>query len=171
MTTAKAPQRVRKAIQPDAYNQVVSHATLQGIRLIHSKFDVKPRALSTDRSKWAYSLSDDLGGSDCNDGELLLRGDFTYNAACIAGRSKLVTAEARYLATFKLSSSCDAEAGEDFLRTVGRFACYPYFRALFAAMTDQCGLLLPPLPVISTPPRIVQRKTVENPPGASDEVH
>lgn len=170
MTGAKTPTRVRRKIQPDAYNEVVSHATLQGLRLIHSKFDVKPRALSTDRSKWSYSLSDDLGGSDCDDRELLLRGDFTYHAACIAGRSRLVTAEARYLATFKLSSSCDAQAGEDFLRTVGRFACYPYFRALFAAMTDQCGLLLPPLPVISTPPRIVQRKAVVDRQDASDEV-
>lgn len=168
MTEAKTPSRARRKIQPDAYNEVVSHATLQGIRLIHSKFDVKPRALSTDRSKWSYSLNDDLGGSDCDDTELLLRGDFTYNAACIAGRSKLVTAEARYLATFKLSSTCDAQAGEDFLRTVGRFACYPYFRALFAAMTDQCGLLLPPLPVISTPPRVVQRKIVADRPEASN---
>lgn len=156
--TGKGPnvgKRAAKAIEPEAYNKVVAHATVQGIRLVGSKFDVKPRALSSDRSKWRYAIGDELTDSHCDDEALLLRGNFDYRAACMSGRSKLVTVEAQYLATFRLSSQCDAVAGDDYLMTVGRFACYPYFRALFAMMTDQCGLLLPPLPVMSTPPRLV----------------
>lgn len=43
----------------------------------------------------------------------------------------------------------------EFLKRTGRFAAYPYFRGLFASLTQQSGLMLPPLPVISDGPRWV----------------
>lgn len=146
---------------PVAYNRLVAHATVQGIRLIGTRFDVSPKALSSDRSKWSYRLHDELVASHCDEEALQLRGEYIYEATCISSRSRMVKVTGRYLATFGLSSACAADAGDSYLRNVGRFACYPYFRALFATLTDQCGLLLPPLPIISGQPRLVREEAGE----------
>lgn len=153
MTETKHAE-VTKA-DPAKYNKVVSHATISDIRLVGSKFDLKPEAVEANDRVWTFSLSDQLEDWTCDNEKGTLSGIYSYSASCVEGRRKLLTVTGRYLSTYKLSDLCDEEASRQFLARVGRFSAYPYFRAMFATLTQQSGVMLPPLPVISDGPRWV----------------
>lgn len=142
-------------VDVENYNRVVSHATIRDIRLVGSRFDLKPDAVEANDRIWTFSLSDQLEDWTCDNGKGTLSGLYAYTASCMEGRRKLITVTGRYLSTYKLSDLCDEEAGRKFLARVGRFSAYPYFRAMFATLTQQSGVMLPPLPVISDGPRWV----------------
>lgn len=142
-------------MDPAQYNRVVSHATIRDIRLIGTKFDLKPEAVEMTDRTWSFSLSDQLDDWTCDNQKGTLTGVYTYTATCMEGRRKLLSVTGRYLSTYKLSDLCDEEAGRQFLERVGRFAAYSYFRSMFATLTQQSGIMLPPLPVISDGPRWV----------------
>ena len=144
-----------KKIDPTAYNRIVSHATIRDIRLIGTKFDLKPEAVELADQVWEFKLSDRLDEWTCDNEKARLTGLYIYTASCMQGRNKLLTVECRYLSAYTLSDQCDAEASKEFLTRVGRFAAYPYFRSVFASLTQQSGIMLPPLPVISDGPRWV----------------
>ena len=72
------------------------------------------------------------------------------------GRRKPVTLRATYYATYALSKPCEETPALAYLRRVGRYSCYPYFRALFGILTEQGGLQLPPLPVLHEGPRWIR---------------
>jgi len=153
MAITKAPPETKP--DPDQYNRVVSHATIRDIRLVAAKFDVKPAASDNARHEWTFEVSSDLNDWHCDNDKATLSGTFSYVAACVVGKKKLISVNCKYLTIYKLSDVCDEEAGRQFLNRVGKFAAYPYFRAMFASLTQQCGLALPPLPVISDGPRWV----------------
>jgi hypothetical protein len=149
-----APPPARK-LDPQAYNELVAQANLHGLRLTGTRFDIRPHALAEERDRWAYRITDALKDWNLDSEALVLRGIYDYTAECVEGRRKPVALTATYLATWRLSATCEEHAALAFLQRVGRFSCYPYFRALFGILTEQSGLLLPPLPVISEQPRRV----------------
>lgn len=149
---------LRRRIDPEPFNDLVAHAKLQGLRLTGSRFDIKPHALGEGRERWAYRISDALQEWHLDCDALVLRGLYEYSAACVEGRRRPVTLTATYLATYRLSKSCDEDAALAYLQRIGRFSCYPYFRALFGILTEQSGLQLPPLPVMAEQPRLVKAK-------------
>lgn len=142
-------------VDPGQYNRVVSHAKISDIRLIGSRFELKPEAVEMADHTWTFGLSDQLEDWTCDNAKGALTGVYSYTASCLEGRRKLLTVVGRYLCTYALSDLCDEEAARQFLARVGRFSAYPYFRSMFATLTQQSGLLLPPLPVISDGPRWV----------------
>ncbi len=158
MSIPPAQKRVATSRKPDpaTFNTVVAHAKIQSIRLVGTKLVIKPAALSTRRSAWKFEVSDELEDWHCDNEAQSLRGEFGYSAVCMHDRSRIITVKAQYLATFALSAACDDEAARHYLERVGRFMCYPYFRAIFATLTEQSGLQLPPLPIIADQPRLVQ---------------
>lgn len=150
-------------VDPAKYNDLVSHATIRDIRLISSKFDLKANAVEMSDRAWSFNISDELEDWSCDNERGRLTGIFSYNASCVEGRRKLISVNCRFLCTYSLSNLCDEEAGRHFLARVGRFAAYPYFRTVFAVLTQQSGVMLPPLPVMSDGPRWVNSpKDVEN---------
>jgi hypothetical protein len=142
-------------LDPAAYNRLVSHAKVQTIRLINSRYDVKPAALAESPNDWDYNVSYQLLDWHCDNEALILSGTWGYIATCTKGRRKLLTVTAKYLVAYRLSAICDPDAGRSFLERVGKFAAYPYFRNTFAGFTQQSGIVLHPLPVISEQPRWV----------------
>lgn len=155
MDTTEAKSSAMTRADAEKYNQVVSHATIRDIRLVGSKFDLKPDAVEANDRVWSFSLSDQLEDWTCDNEKGTLSGLYSYTASCVEGRRKLITVTGRYLSTYNLSNLCDEDAGRKFLARVGRFSAYPYFRAMFASLTQQSGVMLPPLPVISDGPRWV----------------
>ena len=142
-------------LEPKEYNRLVAHAKVQSIRLISSKYDIKPNALGADREDWTYQVSYRLLDWHCNNEELLLSGTWEYTASCLKKNKKMLVVIARYLVTYRLNSVCDQEAGQQFFERVAKFAAYPYFRGTFAMLTQQSGIMLHPLPIISEQPRWV----------------
>lgn len=142
-------------LEPEEYNRLVSHARIQAIRLINTRYDMKPAALSADRQDWAFQVGQRLLDFNCNNDDLLLSGTWEYTASCNAGRKQMVKLIAKFLVTYRLSDVCDPNAGKQFFERVGKFAAYPYFRGTFAMLTQQSGIALPPLPIITEQPRWV----------------
>jgi hypothetical protein len=140
---------------PEAYNRLVAYAKVHAIRLISTRFDIKPESLSTARDDIDYKISNQLVDWCCDNEAQVLNGTWEYTASCVVGRKTLLTLVAKYLVTYRLSAICDEEAGHQFLERVGKFAAYPYFRGTFALLTQQSGVMLHPLPVISEQPRWV----------------
>lgn len=156
-------ERQPAKLDPTEYNRLVAHAKVQAIRLVNSRYDIKPAALSGSREDWVYNVSNRLLDWHCDDDALILSGTWEYTATCVDGRRKLLTVTAKYLVTYRLSAECDADAGRQFLERVGRFAAYPYFRSTFAILTQQSGIVLHPLPIISEQPRWVTPPPPEGP--------
>lgn len=146
-------------LDPGQYNRVVSHATIREIRLISTKYDLKPDAVEIADRVWTFQRSQQLEDWNCDNEKGKLSGVYAYTASCIEGRRKLLSVTCRYLSIYHLSDLCDEDAGFQFLERVGRFAAYPYFRSIFATLTQQSGIMLPPLPVISDGPRWVNSPT------------
>lgn len=142
-------------LNPQEYNRLVAHARVQAIRLINARFDIKPAALSGNRRDWTYNVSNRLLDWHCDNEALLLSGTWEYTASCVQGRRKLLTVMSKYLVTYRLSDVCNPEAGQEFYERVAKFAAYPYFRSTFAMLTQQSGIELHPLPVMSEQPRWV----------------
>lgn len=142
-------------IEPERYNEVVAHATISDIQLIAAKFDLKPDAVEIARDTWTFQVSDELDDWACDNEKGVLSGTYIYSASCVLGRRRLLNVTCRYLSTFKLSGMCDQDASHHYLMRVGRFSAYPYFRSVFASLTQQSGITLPPLPIISDGPRWV----------------
>jgi hypothetical protein len=153
----------RSKPNPEAYNRLVAYAKIQAIRLVGTRFDIKPETLSTARDDLEYQISNQLIDWCCDNEAQVLNGTWEYTASCVVGRKKLLTITAKYLVTYRLSAICDEEAGHQFLERVGKFAAYPYFRGTFALLTQQSGVMLHPLPVISDQPRwVTPPEQIEN---------
>lgn len=155
MTESTTAAAERPKPDPAAYNRVVAHAKVQTIRLINSRYDLKQAALAGTREDWNYNVSSQLLDWHCDNDALVLSGTWEYTATCMQGKRKLLTVIAKYLVGYRLSAVCEAEAGYHFLERVGKFAAYPYFRSTFANLTQQSGIALHPLPIISEQPRWV----------------
>ena len=150
-------------LDPGAYNRLVAHARIQAIRLINTRYDMKPAALTDDRHDWTYNVSNKLLDWHCDNENLLLSGTWEYSASCFNKRKQMLKLVSKFLVTYRLSDVCDPTAGKEFFERVGKFAAYPYFRATFAVITQQSGISLHPLPVISDQPRwVTPPKELEN---------
>lgn len=152
----KASGQTKEKIDAAGFNEVVASARLLGLRLTGSNLNVKPEAIAEERDKWTYNIAAALEDWHLDCDTRTLRGYFAYKVACVENRRRPVTLSATYLATYRLSRDCVEESAIAFLNRVGRFSAYPYFRALFAILTEQSGLQLPPLPVMHEPPRLVK---------------
>lgn len=148
---AEAPAK----LDPKEYNRLVSHARVHAIRLIGAKYDIKPNAFSGNRDDWKYNVSNRLLDWHCDNETLQLTGTWEYTATCQDGRRNVLKVVAKYLVIYRLSGECDPEAARQFYERVARFAAYPYFRGTFATLTQQSGVVLHPLPIISEQPRWV----------------
>lgn len=142
---------------PAEYNNVASSAQLRGIKLVSSAFDLKPEALGSDQSDWAFSIKSEM--TDCeffpDSGHLYCV--YRYVASCKRARTRLVSTDASYIITFHVDGACNSESARAYAAILGRVAAYPHFRALFATVTNQAGLMLPPLPIMSEQPRRVDK--------------
>jgi hypothetical protein len=154
-TRVLTESKVSTKPDPTTYNELVSRATLRDIRLVGSKLDFKPEATEAAGDGWEFERSDQLDSWSCDNERGTLSGIHSFTAALVVGKRKLLSLHCRYLTTYNLSDLCDEEAGRHYLARVGRLAAYPYFRATFATLTQQSGIMLPPLPTLSDGPRWV----------------
>jgi preprotein translocase subunit SecB len=128
------------------YNFVVKCAALDHVRLLNSKFDVKQSFFQEQGlPKLAYDVSTADTFFDKEQGIAFARIDLSVEAK--RSRSKVLGCTAQYVIGYSGLEDCEEEAVALFLKRVGPFACYPYFRSLFASLDWAAGTRLPPLPV------------------------
>jgi preprotein translocase subunit SecB len=140
------------------YAEVVSSAEIRAIRLINSDFNVEAQAISRDHSKWKLNYGCDVVESRYDASRKLLTALVATSVVCKFGRRNILSHRCKYVVVYDVSGDPEEEAALQFVERVGRFAAYPYFRTLFADMTTQAGVNLPPLPVLKEGSRPIPRQ-------------
>lgn len=142
----------KAAFSSEAYNKVARAAKLQAILLTESRFKVSPDFFVArqkgEEPNLRYSsaiatvmFDDEAGIASC---------EWKWAVVGKTKGKKTLSIEAVYFILYDDLIGCDAEAAKRFLRRVGRFASYPYFRAHVSQTSWESGANLPILPTIST---------------------
>jgi len=144
--------READAVDANSYNKVVSRTRIRSIRLLESKFEIKPDAVALDPNEWRKSIDFKIGEVVVTEKGGLF-GFVIFTLICKQGRKHVLTTRCQYLVHYVVEGECSQEAGETFIDRVGRLAVYPYFRSTVAALVSEAGIQMPPLPVYSLAPR------------------
>src|SRR5207302_781372 len=121
----------KPAFDPEAYNTVARAAKLSGITLIRSNFRMdldyfglmdkedkpKPRYGGTFQKEF---FNETAGRAAC---------EWNWSISITHERKKLLSLEVVYLVIYTGLADCAEEYVTRYMRRVGRFATYPYFRA------------------------------------------
>jgi hypothetical protein len=137
----------------DEYNAVVASAQLGDIKMIRLKFDIKPKffqvIVQDDPTPTPSSQFDSkFENLSYNPDDGFLGAQIFWSARMMQGRSKLFSIDALYVITYEDVAKVGEEHAFAFIKRVGKFATYPYYRALVSRISAESGLNLPPLPVL-----------------------
>ncbi|MGX5850833.1 hypothetical protein ACWGTO_27520 [Mesorhizobium sp. PL10] len=143
---------VRNRARED-YDAVVASAQLGDIKMIRLKFDIKPKffqvmVLENPEPVPSSQFDHRFENLSYNPDEGFLGGQIFWSARMMQGRSKLFSIDALYVITYEEVARVEEVHAFAFLKRVGRFATYPYYRALVSRLSAESGLNLPPLPVL-----------------------
>jgi preprotein translocase subunit SecB len=160
----KALDKETKGFSGAAYNHVAMGSKLKLISLACSHFDVKSECLS-ERKNWKlnYELSTVACNFDADNSSVTAI--FAFEVSAKLGRKTAMKCTAEYAVVYGVPDDSEEEAAEGFCHNVGRYAAYPYFRALVAQFAANANLVLPPLPAIASTahiPKKVSGVTLEN---------
>lgn len=140
----KEPERA--AISASDYNEVIASAHLLDVKMIQSDFLVKVGFFATEEAERRYVFGCDQGPTHFSEGRLI--GTFKVEAGIKRSREFILRAKATYIIAFAIDGEVTEEASLAYLRRVGSFACWPYFRANFAQLCAAAGAEVAPLPVM-----------------------
>jgi hypothetical protein len=149
---SKTPTKPRKKLSADAYNAVVDTAELLDVKMIKSSFDVQPAFFGEPEDSLELRFDCDLAHSTFDSESKRLIAIFQCEAGAKKSRSWLLRAKFSYLVAYAVSGEPTPESAQAYMARVGRFTCYPYFRAHFASLCGQAGASMPPLPVLRDTP-------------------
>lgn len=145
---ATSPTRRSSA---EEYSDAVGAAEMVSIRLIKSDFVVEPEGLGHDKSAWKRAYDCQVKNVSFDRTRRLLTGIVSADATCKLGRKRLISLKSSYLLVYSVEGEPTEAAAEIFVKRVGAFAAYPYFRAHFSDACSQAGITLPPLPILKAP--------------------
>jgi uncharacterized protein YndB with AHSA1/START domain len=144
------------AIDAKVYNAAVGRATLRGIWMMESRFDLSPQALEVEPD---VALAHTMRVHEAEvtvDADATVRGFIRFEAASRRRRRRVLHVSARYFVSYRVEGGCDQRLAEMFMDRVGKLAAYPYFRALVASLAAQAGAQVPTLPILSFRPRSIR---------------
>lgn len=135
----------------EVYAEVSSAAQLRDIKLLGSEYSIKPEIFEVlkDLENMNHGFSGECTHLLLDDEAGLALGHYRWSAEVKSGRKKVLKLQADYLVAYTGLSGCDEGHVRFFFEKVGRFATYPYFRALFSHQSSESGLMLPPLPTLN----------------------
>jgi len=134
------------------YNKVARSANLISIWLIEERFDMKSAYIKKSMRGENINLAfkDDCETIWFESEEGSASAIWVWDISARDGRAKCLSIRAKYLIIYDSLEECAEPAVHAFLRRVGRFATYPYFRARVSQLSADSGADLPIMPVIST---------------------
>ncbi|SDG49515.1 hypothetical protein [Pelagibacterium luteolum] len=139
----------KKAEAVEAYNRVVENAELESIRLVSSNFVVKPEYfLNFSPGNWKNSFNSNFVDTFFDRNENLLGAQIEWTVSVKRGNKNLLSTKAIYLIAYSNVPEVEEEHCMAFVRRVGRFSTYPYFRALVSRYSAESNAELPILPVL-----------------------
>jgi hypothetical protein len=152
---SKAPQDIEEAAKPsytrDDYNAVAGAAQLAQIMLVSSAFEVKPnywRDKKEDPDKIKHNYDWDIRQYEYNAKEGAALAHIEFKIDVRSKRKNALNIRCAYLVVYAGIENMHPEAVEAFMRRIGRFAAYPYFRAHVSQLSWESNTGLPVLPTI-----------------------
>jgi hypothetical protein len=153
--SASISDAVLRAARPGAdYNNVVSAASLEAVRLVGTNFRISPELDSIYPTAEAFSEGGGLGfGGELKNATLddetgVAVGIFAWWIDVSHGDKQLLNLTAVYTVTYSGLKGREADAVRRFIDRVGRFAIYPYFRSLVSQFSWASEANLPILPIL-----------------------
>lgn len=146
----------KNPIDVEKYNHVIESVYLSDIRLVSSRFDVKPQyyaAIAQAEESDATSVSRSFEckiNADVNDADSAIVGFVDWDLKVKSDRKSLLRIQAKYLIIFSLRSQVDSECAQVFVTRVGQTSTYPFFRSLTSVISGDSRADLPVLPLIKT---------------------
>ena len=110
ITTPRDPRQV----DATTYNRVVARTQVLSIRLLESKFEIKPEAIGVEPSEWRKQVNFELGEVVVTENGRLY-GVVKFEVVCRHGRKRVLHAATRYLASYQVDGPCSQEDGETVL--------------------------------------------------------
>lgn len=146
--TTMVPSAAKDGPSPEAYGAVVKQADLSNLQLIASSFALNPMYFSTpaEQRELAFDFEIDQDIHSPKDG--VGSAVFRWWVEARVGETVLLRAEASFLIIYQGLSDVNSHAVKMFIRRVGRFATYPYFRSHVAQLSWESRADLPPMPVL-----------------------
>lgn len=145
-------------VDAKVYNALIGRATLRGIWMTESRFDMNPQALELEEGPMSHALrTSDVEVTVDDDG--VLNGFVRFEAASRRKRRRVIHVSARYFISYVVTGGCDQHMADLFMDRVGKLAAYPYFRALVASLVGQAGAQVPTLPILTFQPRNIRYAT------------
>ncbi|MGV2018172.1 hypothetical protein [Agrobacterium sp. 22-223-1] len=130
----------------DNYNRVVAAAELGAIQLVKLDFDVSPDYyIEQADAELGYVVKAE--SSEYDEESRLAACIISFQVNALRGDEPLLQCNATYTVMYEIADDCDIDAVKTFVERVGVFACYPYFRGVFASLDWAANTRLPPLPV------------------------
>lgn len=142
-------------VDAKVYNALTGRATLRGIWMTESRFDMSPQALDFEEAPLSHSLRTHDVEVTLED-ERVIYGFVRFDAVSRRKRRRVINVSARYFVSYLVEGGCDQAMAELFMDRVGKLAAYPYFRALVASLTGQAGTQVPTLPIMTFQPRNIR---------------
>lgn len=136
------------------YDRVVESAELRDIKLIRLNFDVRPKffeVMSSDvppEPVPTSSFDNKFENLSYDAQEGVLGAQILWSAQMKQSRIKLLAIEAHYIIVYENVAVVEERHALAFLKRVGRFATYPYYRALVSRLSAESGVNLPVLPIL-----------------------
>lgn len=152
-TPAPPPVPDGKPFKPEDYHAVTREAQLSTINLLDCRFRVKPELFNEregEDSRRKFFFGGHLENQHYDAERGLASGQFTWKVEVKVSRKKAVSLVAIFIIVYENLEGMNANAVEAFVNRVGRFATYPYFRALASQLSWEAGVELPIMPVISS---------------------
>ena len=151
------------------YNDVATHAFLEGIILQRTDFYVNPECLKN-RSSWKLDHGRKMIACSYEAESESVAGVFEYHFLAKDGRKHAAKCSAEYIVFYRVPEKAKEEAAKGFCRNVGTFAAYPYFRALVSRFSSEANLNLPMLPTIASTAHIPPKpQKAKKPKAGSDD--
>jgi len=141
---------------PATYSEVVHEARLRDILLVQSQFFVVPEFHAEKDAKLSFKWDIGEPSFDPKAGVVSSMFQWVLEARSPAAgeddhteRPPLLTLSCHYFIVYDNLEDCDGEAAKAFVRRVGTFATYPYFRAFASQLAWASGTNFPPLPILT----------------------
>lgn len=133
----------------DIYTNLSISARLRDIRMIGCEYFIKPEVFGAleDTSNMSFSGEPTAFHFDEDSGVMI--GHYTWNVEIKLKRKKVLKLVSEYLIAYTGMSGFPEEYVRFYFEKVGRFATYPYFRAVFSFHSSSSGITLPPLPSLN----------------------
>lgn len=146
----------KEGFSADEYNYVARNSRLEAIHLLDSKFKMNLEFLS-EAENWHLSYGRKTLSCQFSQEDGHVAGIFQYNVTAKLGRKRAIHLVAEYGAFYNVPNDATDASAMGFCHNIGSFAAYPYFRALFAHLSSEAGVSLPPLPAIASTAHIQKK--------------